>query len=220
MFLNLVKGDLKLDQPTSISFCSYDVYDLTKADEGLNTKQLVRLFELLNYAQLTMQSPTMAHIKIEQPTKRMTEIGKILTNYADKYRLGKPDSRPLYALKYEEGSITKREHCHLYIIVDDWVRDDLIGLAKELERTGVSGAIRSKNCKPVALMNRSREFVPIRGSTAYHRLNEEAEDAFKRISYIAKIKTTSKLRRKSFSASALPKDCSVLADIKQLGLAA
>lgn len=211
---------IDLTSPSSQSFCSYEIYNLTKANKGLNTRQLLKLYELLNFAQHSMQSPRMAHIKIELPSRRMSDIGKILATYEQKFRFDKPEAKPLYALKYEVSPITKREHAHLYVVADSWGTQDFQGLVRELERTGVSNAERSKSMKPVALLGRCKKFVPERGSSSYHRLNEEEADAFLRISYITKLRTTSTLRKKAFSCSAIPKAFSVLADTQPMALAA
>lgn len=219
MNLHLV-GEIDLTTPSSQSFCSHEVYNLTKADKGLNTRQLLKLYELLNFAQHAMQSPSMAHIKIELPSSRMSDIGKILATYEKKYRFDKPEAKPLYAVKYEISPITKREHAHLYVIADSWGTPDFQGLVRDLEKTGVSNAERSKNLKPVALLGRSKKFVPERGSSSYHRLNDEEADAFLRISYISKLRTTSTLRTKAFSCSAIPKGFSVLADTQPMAFAA
>lgn len=205
MFNDTTK-ELNSDAIYDSYFLGKKVYNLTKAKDGLNTKRLSSLISLLTYSVSIMDDARMAHIKIEMPTDKLKNIGRFLATYATKYQLDKSTSHIGYALKYEVGVISKREHAHLYIFADGWETRDFLALERELEVKGYSAFTRTKRDRPVKLMRRSGEYVMSHESDSYHSLNSRFEDAFDRISYIAKVKTTSKLRKKPFSTSRIPKD--------------
>jgi hypothetical protein len=198
-------------------FNGREIYDDKKSNKGFYVGILEKLEKLIDYSLCTFKIPRAAHFIIEEPDQdKLKNLSEDIKRFCAQ-RSKDTDKADLpefvYLSTLETRPKNKQEHLHLLIISDGLNYRDFGGLEERLRKFSNNRKARHC-CRSIAFLpydidEETGEFrytkrgdFARKGNTSYHDLRTEADDAFKRFSYFAKVYS----KKKDFylSCSRLP----------------
>lgn len=188
-------------------FNGREIYDQKKSNKGFYVGILEKLEQLISYSLDTFKVPRAAHFIVEEPDlhklKNLSEDIKRFCAQRSKAKNKTDVVDFVYLSTLEMRPRNKQEHLHLLIISDGLNYKDLALLEERLQKFSKNNKVRHC-CRSIACMpydinvetgeinyNKRGDFAR-KGNTSYHDLRIEADDAFKRFSYFAKVYSKSK----------------------------
>lgn len=175
-----------------ISYDHLKLNNSVKTDEGFDEPILNHIKRLLSYSLISHKEPILAHIVIQAPNSLLFKrLGLEVTRW---YSQRKPNSecKPLWISVYEKSK-SKGKHMHLAVIADEIAYVDLLLLAERLCKYSDKGYSKiQKRLRPYktdaygVIAKNSDGALLRKGHTHFHNVRKEFDDAFERISYLAK----------------------------------
>jgi hypothetical protein len=222
---------------TNQTYKGLELYSASKSSLGFYEPILKKLLEVFIAATKVQIEPTAIHFIIDSPIRsqlrRISEIVNRWHKSRDNFNR-KSSEPPLYLYVTETHPRTKVQHAHLVVIIDGANFSDACSLRDRLtdvsQTRKVKLARRKITClQPIVNSDTGEIYtdenhgIRRKGSTLFHRLNNEFEDAFKRFSYIAKrfskgessIWSSSRVQTRLSKSNAYLSDCENQSNVEQ-----
>lgn len=200
-------------------FRGLKVYCQRKNEKGFFVEILEATVKLLDYASKNWDRPQLFHLCISAPKdctlKRLSSELRRWSRQRDKANRRHVDTPVLYLAAIETRPRKKQRHLHLAVFTTGNSVFDVYALKQRLRKfsetdTEVALYQRRFDCLALALDESTGEIKLTKrgdfarqGSMYYHDLRKEYDDAFQRISYLAKV--YSKSASPEWSSSLVPK---------------
>ncbi|MDC8772457.1 hypothetical protein [Roseateles albus] len=201
---------------TESTFNDLELYANSKSSKGFYVDILNKIEELLMFSLVNFTDPKVSHFTIDEPNQdKLQELRKDLARFlASRAKTkGTKETKFLYLATLEIRPKNKQEHLHLAFFFDGLNTKDLNLLEERLAKFSNSNKAklnhRRLDCLPLDIYTETGEIkynkrgnFARKGSTAWHELRTDSIDAFKRLSYLAKV--YSKAKDYHLSSSRLP----------------
>ena len=186
------------------TYLGFELNKTIKASKGFYVEHLDAIYEILATAKANMTKPIVAHLVIDSPNdKALEQLSRILIRWYEEEQ-GSNAQAVKYFACLEVRPRNKQRHLHLMVVFNSLKdsRESLYILRRKLTKLSKSATCKIQQRKlehRAPLTNSETGKIATNadggiirlGSTYYHRLISEFEDAFNRFSYLAKVMTKS-----------------------------
>lgn len=208
---------------TTGTYRGLDINDTSKGFKGYYIQHLQSIHSLLVEASLNLVNPLVSHFIIDKPKPRaINALNQELNRWRDQ-RLTSSEKVRYFAV-LEKRPKEKRGHIHVLVIYPKPTTDDkflstslnlLTERLRKLSETNSATLCKRKSSAKKLIIDPETGEIKINtdgsiirlGSSYYHNLITEFDDAFKRLSYFAKVHTKDQeqIRGLYYSSSIIPR---------------